>query len=130
MEGESADLFVGFVKRLEDLRAPKMKEREEGLGMKKRNCITAAVLAVLFALTILTSSVFIISHADHDCTGEDCPICEQVYACAQSLKNLVAAVAAMMVMLAFRFAAQAVMEQAKYAYIPHTPVNLKVKLSN
>ena len=36
----------------------------------------------------------------------------------------------MMVMLAFRFAAQAVMEQAKYAYIPHTPVNLKVKLSN
>ena len=98
--------------------------------MTNHSRIAAAVLAAITVLAVIFSSAFIIEHADHDCTGEDCPICEQLCACAQNLKNLTAAAATIMVILAFRFAVQAVMGQAKYAYIPHTPVNLKVKLSN
>jgi len=98
--------------------------------MTNHSRIAAAALAAITILVVLSSSVFIIEHADHDCTGEDCPICEQIYACEQNLKNLAAAVAVVMAIIAFGFAVQAVMGQAKYAYIPHTPVNLKVKLSN
>ena len=98
--------------------------------MTNRSRIAAAVLAAITILVVLSSSIFIIEHADHNCTGEDCPICEQLYSCAQNLKNLAAAAIAVTVMIAFRFAAYAGVGQAKYAYAPHTPVNLKVKLSN
>ncbi len=98
--------------------------------MTENRRFIAAVLTAVALLVLLSSSIFILSHADHDCTGEDCPICEQLCACAQNLKSLTAAAAAVMVMIAFRFALQAVMGQAEYAYIPHTPVYLKVKLSN
>lgn len=98
--------------------------------MTNRSRIAAAVLAAITVFVVIFSSVFLVEHADHDCTGEDCPICEQLYACAQNLKNLAAAAVTVMVMLAVRFALQAVMGQTKCAYIPRTPVNLKVKLSN
>ena len=94
--------------------------------MAKQRRVIAAAFALVAVFIVLSSSIFMIEHADHDCTGADCPIC----ACAQSLRNLVAGAMASMVVAAFRFAAQAVMGQAKYAYAPHTPVNLKVKLSN
>lgn len=98
--------------------------------MPNRSRIAAAVLAAITILVVLSSSIFIIEHADHNCTGEDCPICEQLYASARNLKNLAAAAVTMIVMIAFRFAVQAGIGQAKYTYIPHTPINLKVKLSN
>ena len=98
--------------------------------MTNRSRIAAAVLAAITILVVLSSSIFIIEHADHNCTGEDCPICEQLCACAQNLKNLTTVAVTVMVIIAFRFALQAVIGQAKYAYAPHTPVNLKVKLSN
>ena len=72
--------------------------------MTNHSRIAAAALAAITILVVLSSSVFIIEHADHDCTGEDCPICEQLYACAQNLKNLAAAVAVVMAMIAFGFA--------------------------
>ena len=98
--------------------------------MTNRSRIAAAVLAAITILVVLSSSIFIIEHADHNCTGEDCPICEQLCACAQNLKNLTTVAVTVMVIIAFRFALQAVIGQAKYAYVPYTPVYLKVKLSN
>ena len=98
------------------------------MPMKAR--FSAAVFAFVTVLTVLSSSIFLIEHADHDCAGADCPVCEQLYACAQNLKNLTAAVMTVMVMIALRFAVYVGVGQAKYAYAPHAPVNLKVKFSN
>jgi len=40
--------------------------------------VTAVIIsAVLFCL-ITAASVFIVLHADHDCTGEDCPVCDSI----------------------------------------------------
>lgn len=97
--------------------------------MTRQNRI-AAVIAAITVLVVLFSSAYIVEHADHDCTGEDCPICEQLYACARNLNNLTAAAMVVTVMLVLRFALQAVAGQAKYACVPRTPVYLKVKLSN
>lgn len=65
---------------------------------KKR--ILAAVLTALVLVVMLSSSLFIIEHADHDCTGEDCPICQQIYLCTQTLKTLSIAVIAATVFFA------------------------------
>ena len=45
--------------------------------MTKKRILTA-VLAALVLAVMLSSSLFIIEHADHDCTGEDCPICRTI----------------------------------------------------
>ena len=98
--------------------------------MKQRNQVSAAVLAALFSVVVLFSSVFIIEHADHDCVGENCPICEQLYSCAQNLKNLSVSllVAASTVALAFSLCGG--MKWLTPVFALHTPVLLKVKLSN
>ena len=98
--------------------------------MTNRSRIAAAVLVAITVFVVIFSSVFLVEHADHDCTGEDCPICEQLYSCAQNLKNLTAVAVTVMVMVAFRLVVQTGMGQTKCAYILRTPVNLKVKLSN
>ena len=97
--------------------------------MTKKN-IAALILAVIAVAVMLSSSLFIIEHADHDCIGEDCPICEQLYSCAQNLKNLSVAllVAASIVTLTFSLCNG--MRRLASVYAPRTPVLLKVKLSN
>ena len=98
--------------------------------MTKQRRLLAAVLAALVVLVALSASVFMIEHADHDCVGEDCPICERLFACAQNLKNLAAA--AVVVFAAVAFAAVLLVSIEGYlsAYLQRTPVSLKVKLSN
>lgn len=50
----------------------------------KMNKALAGIMAVMILLVTLFSAFFIISHTDHDCTGEDCPIC----ACLQQCENI------------------------------------------
>ncbi len=44
----------------------------------------ACIMAAMVLIIVLFSSFFIVSHADHDCTGEDCPVC----ACIQQCENI------------------------------------------
>ena len=41
-------------------------------------------MAAMVLFVVLFSAFFIMSHADHDCIGEDCPVC----ACIQQCENL------------------------------------------
>lgn len=45
--------------------------------MKKRN-ILALALAVIFLSITLYFTIFEETHLIHECTGEDCPICEML----------------------------------------------------
>ncbi len=95
---------------------------------KKR--ILAAVLTALVLAVMLSSSLFIIEHADHDCTGEDCPICQQIYLCTQTLKTLSIAVIAATVFFALAALLHITIRQTEAVCVPHTPVSLKVKFTN
>ena len=97
--------------------------------MTKKRILTA-VLATLVLVVMLSSSLFIIEHADHDCTGEDCQICQQIYLCTQTLKTLSLAGMAVVVFFALSALLHISIRQAETACVPHTPVSLKVKLSN
>ncbi len=98
--------------------------------MTRQRQIIAAWLAAVAVLVVLSSSAFILSHADHDCSGEDCPICEQLYACTQNLKNLAAALAAAAAVITLVVFLRTVLRYAQADCIQNTPVHLKVKLSN
>jgi hypothetical protein len=46
--------------------------------MAERKRIGALALCIGLALVLLVSTAFIIHEADHDCDGEDCPICRMI----------------------------------------------------
>ena len=98
--------------------------------MTKQRRIFAAVLAVFVVLVVLSASVFMIEHADHECAGEGCPICERLDSCAQSLRSLAAAAVVVSVVSAFAAALRVCADGEQPASAPRTPVSLKVKLSN
>ncbi len=53
--------------------------------MKKRKHLIAALLCVLYVLSMLVSSAFILYEAGHDCTSEQCPVCQAVLLSSQLL---------------------------------------------
>jgi len=95
---------------------------------KKR--IMAVVLAALVLIVMVSSSLYIAEHADHDCTGEDCSICQQIYLCTQTLKTLSLAFIAAVAFCALSALLYITIRQAETVCVPHTPVSLKVKLTN
>ena len=98
--------------------------------MTQQKRIFALLLAVAVILFLLSSSAFIVIHADHDCIGEGCEICEMLCICAERLQQL--AVAVILIVLAAAVSAlfcDCVTDVA-FSRASYTLVALKVKLSN
>ncbi|MDR2176112.1 MAG: hypothetical protein LBO82_09300 [Synergistaceae bacterium] len=57
------------------------------MNMKYRR---VAVLAVSFCVlaAFWTGAVFVLSHAEHDCAGEACPVCAQMKSASDALRCL------------------------------------------
>ena len=99
-----------------------------GSSMKKR--LTSAFAALLFVLFIFVSSVYIIKHTDHHCTGEDCPICTELTQLRNTIRSLDtgahAAVTAETVTVVLLLTAVIIPLSLAWS----TPVSLKVRLLN
>ena len=56
--------------------------------MKQRRSVLslAAVFVVIFV--VLISSFFVAAETNHDCTGEDCPICYEISVCQETVRKL------------------------------------------
>ncbi len=98
--------------------------------MMKRERVIAALFTGIAVLVMLSSSIFLIEHADHDCTGADCLICAQLYRCAQNLKSLAAAAAIVLSAGGFVVVSRVALYRKTHDGVSQTPVLLKVKLSN
>ena len=48
----------------------------------------ATITAIAMLLVILLAGIFIALEADHECEGEDCPICECLEQCQATLHQL------------------------------------------
>ncbi len=99
--------------------------------MKCPRRIAAVLLAVVFALVMLVSSAFIIHEAGHDCTGEDCPICQMIAANSQLLR-LVGAVVLVLVYLLGIPGTKHIWHDARGFSVPvsGTLVSWKIRLNN
>ncbi len=47
--------------------------------------IVAGILGMLMLFFTLFSAFYIIAEADHDCTGDDCPICACIHQCEDTI---------------------------------------------
>ena len=98
--------------------------------MEKKNRTLALLLSFAVIFFLLSSSAFIVIHADHDCIGEGCEICEILCICAERLQQLVITfVLIMLVAAASTFFCGCVADFV-FSLTSHTLVSLKVKLSN
>ncbi len=50
----------------------------------KAKRIAAGIMGIMMLVIVLFSAFYIAAEANHDCTGEDCPIC----ACIQQCENI------------------------------------------
>lgn len=48
--------------------------------------ITAGIMGLMMLFIVLFSSFYIAAEADHDCCGEDCPICACIHQCENTLR--------------------------------------------
>ena len=98
--------------------------------MTKKFRFMTRLLAVVLAVVMLSSAVYIAVDADHDCSGEDCAICHQIGVCENLLKTLGLAGAAAAVTTALTYALCRAILPCAERLGTGTLVSLKVKLSN
>lgn len=98
--------------------------------MKKQNRELALLLALAVCFAMLFSAFYMTAEADHDCIGEDCPICYQISICENTLKTLMFVAAAAVFSAALTYLCFALAKQQEKSLRHCTLITLKVKLSN
>ena len=101
---------------------------EIAVSTKKR--VIALALAVLFVAFAALSLTFMLVEANHDCSGEDCPICEQIALLSGTLRTAVAVMIAVLLSVIAVSGIKRFFEYAGSGYRRDTLVLLKTKLSN
>ena len=98
--------------------------------MEKKNRIISIFFIVMILFVMLYSALFIVAEADHDCVGENCPICYQISICEYTLKNLSLYVCSVAFAAAFTYILCGSTPVCAEATPCCTLVSLKVKLSD
>lgn len=99
------------------------------MNCKKR--IGAFLLCVVFVLIMLVSSVYTIHEAGHDCSGEDCPICQMIAVNSQLLRLIGAAVLLLVSLMGILRTGLVLHDTHKHSVpVLGTLVNRKIRLNN
>ena len=98
--------------------------------MTKKFRFMVRLLAVVLAVVMLSSAIYLAVEADHDCSGEDCAICHQLQVCENLLKSIGFAGAAAVFAAAVRYTPYSVIPSCAELVRTFTLVSLKVKLSD
>jgi len=86
---------------------------------------------MVFSLVIFSSSLFIITHAAHDCTGEGCSICMELAECHKTLHTLGTAVKGVLQLILILCIVPALCKVIIKSHSEHsTLISLKVELLN
>ena len=92
--------------------------------------IAAGVIGLMMLVFVLFSAFYIAAEADHDCCGDDCPVCSCIRNCENTLRGigegaalqLSAVITVLFVLLIAAVLAAAIPQE--------TPVSRKVRLNN
>lgn len=98
--------------------------------MTKKKRIISLIVAVAVFFVMLYSALYIAAEANHDCVGENCPICYQISVCENTLKNLSLAVCAVAFAAAFTYTLCRSIPACADVTPSYTLVSLKVKLTD
>ena len=99
--------------------------------MADRKHVRALLLCAGFILVLFVSSAFLIHEADHDCCGEDCPICRTIAMTTALMRAflMIAAVWLLSFAMAAATSAHSVSDTARFG-VSDTPVSRKIRMNN
>ena len=94
-------------------------------GRFEKSCAVFALFSVLIFL--LFSPVFVSKEFQHDCSGEDCPVCAVLAATAETARKISAAVAVLFAFFQFLSFAnyKKVASESKIGF--STPISQKIR---
>jgi hypothetical protein len=87
-------------------------------------------MAVMMLLVVLLSSFFIAVHADHDCTGEDCPICACIQQCENTIRGIGSGITVGAAVIVPVLILLLIISFGVPSFQRDTPVSAKVRLNN
>ncbi len=93
---------------------------------------TAIAIAIIFAIVLVVtfSAFYVGQNVDHQCSQDNCTICEQIRICENAVHMLVFLVLAITASTVADTCYKDVCNAKSWIYTHSTPVSLKVKLSN
>ncbi len=99
----------------------------KGVKLKRNAC---GIMALMMLLVLLCSVSAIAFEADHDCCGDDCPICECIEQCENVLRQVGSgAVTAIISIIPFALTGTIVIFCLNF-FRNETPVSMKIRLNN
>ncbi len=90
----------------------------------------SGIMAVAILTAMLLSAFFITAHADHDCSGEDCPICACIQQCASLLRSFYGGMPGGVALYIPLLMALIVVSLSEAPFVDDTLVSNKVRLNN
>ena len=108
------------------------KGGEEVNYFNKNKRLYAFLAAFLVTAVLLLSGLFIVTHAEHDCTGEDCLVCAEIEACVCTIQLLSKAVGTGAVVIFAYLVISKILSlcQTGLFLCPVSLVSLKIRLDN
>ncbi|MBR2746103.1 MAG: hypothetical protein IKD99_05240 [Erysipelotrichaceae bacterium] len=100
------------------------------LKESKSKRITTAVIALMMLFIMLFSVLFIAAEADHECTGDDCPICICIQQCKNTLHGFDSRISVRISFVTSCLFALFITVFFKTIYSHESPVFRKVRLNN
>lgn len=89
-----------------------------------------AVLGMAMLVVVLFSAVFVASESQHDCQGDECPICAVLQQCENNLNQLGSGIVPLAVAVMVVFCFVAGVSDSGVFRIFSTPVSNMVRLNN
>ena len=90
----------------------------------------AVFISLILFFGVMLSSSYIAKEMDHDCIGEDCPICEQMEECSLVLEKAGAACGLALAFVILTICLRAVARPVLTPVLLPTPFSWKVRLNN
>ena len=98
--------------------------------MNRKKSLLTGILCGIFVAALLVSGALIAAHAQHDCPGENCPVCAAISTWEQLLRGMALVAVLGSVSLLIRCASGISASVRLHGAPAHTLVTLKVKLSD
>ena len=98
--------------------------------MPKSKRAIAMLILLCLVFTFVISEIFIISHANHDCIGEECPVCVIVHNFGNTLKKFfsIAMICRIALLITITFLIYTILFSS--GTIKNTLNSMKIRLNN
>ena len=90
----------------------------------------AAFIGAMLLIGMLFSHIYIANEYHHDCTGEECPICQCIAECEAFVNQISTGVILFIAIAAVIFAVSKTVQSFKGDFLSNTLVSFKVRLNN